>query len=270
MKRIFGLGLATALGLASGSAWPQDFTAGKTPGQLFASDCSACHRTPAGLGKGQSAGSLTSFLKEHYTTKPESAGALAGYVAQFANSAPPPELRRGRRDAETAGVGEEGRAAARTAEDLRRRRSVSLSGDGEKPRARDKIEAPQLPKSIGGTDGGQSGEVLREAMRATPSALDGRAEASGPLENIRAYLGSGLSIESEALEAVRVRPAKPRRNQDNTGQGATEGAAIPAEPAATAKTATAPPGAAPAAPAPAPPGPSPVAAAPMTAPRLGH
>ena len=67
--------------LAAGPATAQDFTAGKTTAQLFQSDCSACHRSPAGLAKGRDARSLAGFLREHYTTKEESAAALAAYVA---------------------------------------------------------------------------------------------------------------------------------------------------------------------------------------------
>src|SRR5262249_14646522 len=64
-----------------GTASAQDYTAGKTPAQLFASDCSACHKTPQGLAKGRDVRSLTGFLREHYTTKVESASALASYLA---------------------------------------------------------------------------------------------------------------------------------------------------------------------------------------------
>ena len=75
------VGFLTVLAGLCGPAVAQDFSAGKTAAQLFASDCSACHKSPAGLAKGQSTGSLASFLREHYTTKPESASALAAYVA---------------------------------------------------------------------------------------------------------------------------------------------------------------------------------------------
>src|ERR1700716_1320002 len=68
-------------GGAAGSAAAQDYTAGKTPAQLFQSDCSACHKTPQGLSRGMDQRSLAGFLREHYTTKQESAGALAAYVA---------------------------------------------------------------------------------------------------------------------------------------------------------------------------------------------
>src|ERR1700694_4118073 len=66
-----------ALMLTAGAAVAQDFTAGKTPAQLFSSDCSTCHHVPNGLAKKYDIGSLGSFLREHYTTKPDSAGALA-------------------------------------------------------------------------------------------------------------------------------------------------------------------------------------------------
>jgi hypothetical protein len=78
------LTLVAALGAAPAVA--QDFTAGKTAAQLFASDCQTCHRSPGGLAKGQSVSALTSFLREHYTTKTESAAALAAYLANPANA----------------------------------------------------------------------------------------------------------------------------------------------------------------------------------------
>src|ERR1700682_1391586 len=65
---------------AAGSAAAQDYTAGKTAAQLFQSDCSACHKSPQGLARGMDQRALVGFLREHYTTKVESAGALAGYV----------------------------------------------------------------------------------------------------------------------------------------------------------------------------------------------
>lgn len=58
----------------------QDLEAGKTPAQLFASNCSACHRSPAGLAKGREPG-LVGFLRQHYTTSAASAAALASFLA---------------------------------------------------------------------------------------------------------------------------------------------------------------------------------------------
>jgi hypothetical protein len=62
---------------------------GKTAPQLFASVCSACHKSPRGLAKETNASTLASFLRAHYTTGREQAGVLAAYVLQ-AGPAPEP------------------------------------------------------------------------------------------------------------------------------------------------------------------------------------
>lgn len=57
-----------------------DLNEGKSPPQMFASDCAVCHQKPHGLAKGRSAGQLASFLRQHYTTGIEQARAMAGYL----------------------------------------------------------------------------------------------------------------------------------------------------------------------------------------------
>ena len=54
--------------------------AGKTPSQIFAGTCNACHKSPRGLLRSVPASSLSSFLRQHYTTSPEMAGVLASYL----------------------------------------------------------------------------------------------------------------------------------------------------------------------------------------------
>jgi hypothetical protein len=66
----------------------ENLSAGKTPAQLFASDCATCHRSPAGLAKGRGPGQLANFLIEHYTSSRQSAGLLGAYVASM-RAAPP-------------------------------------------------------------------------------------------------------------------------------------------------------------------------------------
>ena len=53
---------------------------GKTPAQIFANSCAACHKAPRGLGAGKNSYFLASFLREHYTSSREEAAALAAYV----------------------------------------------------------------------------------------------------------------------------------------------------------------------------------------------
>ncbi|ULK97529.1 hypothetical protein [Bradyrhizobium sp. I71] len=54
--------------------------AGKTPSQLFAQTCNACHKSPRGLLKSVTPSSLPGFLRQHYTTSSDMAGVLASYL----------------------------------------------------------------------------------------------------------------------------------------------------------------------------------------------
>ena len=77
------LRLAALAVLASAvPACAQDnFDRGKSAQQIFASDCSICHKTPQGLAKGGgSLFGLQGFLREHYTASRETAALLARYL----------------------------------------------------------------------------------------------------------------------------------------------------------------------------------------------
>lgn len=69
-----------ALCLAGAADAQENLDQGKTPAQLFASNCSICHKSPRGLAKAGGILGLDSFLREHYTASKESAGALAAYL----------------------------------------------------------------------------------------------------------------------------------------------------------------------------------------------
>lgn len=72
------IGLVT---LILGPAAGQDsLDKGKTPAQLFASDCSPCHKSPQRLAKSGGLFGLDGFLREHYTASRESAAAIANYL----------------------------------------------------------------------------------------------------------------------------------------------------------------------------------------------
>ena len=54
--------------------------AGKSPSQIFAGTCTACHKSPRGLLKTVPASSLPGFLRQHYTTSSEMAWLLSSYL----------------------------------------------------------------------------------------------------------------------------------------------------------------------------------------------
>jgi hypothetical protein len=58
----------------------QNLEAGKSPSQIFAGTCSACHKSPRGLLKTVPAGSLPGFLRQHYTTSGEMASLLSAFL----------------------------------------------------------------------------------------------------------------------------------------------------------------------------------------------
>jgi hypothetical protein len=241
MKRIFIHGLAAAFALAGAAALAQDLTAGKTAAQLFSSDCSACHRSPAGLATNRDARALAGFLREHYTTKPDTAGALAAYVGAFAGSAPADARpgaapgtpaaaangdrpagvgeRRARREPEISPTGEAAHTAARPAED-RRRRSPELSGEGEKPSARRPAEGAAAPRP--GSSAATQATAAAEGEVAPREALD-------PLSRLRAYASSGLDSEGVAAEAAKTRSGPvPQRKENPAPAAPTQAAPVAA------------------------------------------
>ena len=66
--------------LAGTTARAQNLDQGKSGAKLFADGCTACHRSPRGLAKGRFKLTLYLYLKEHYSTGPDAASALAAYL----------------------------------------------------------------------------------------------------------------------------------------------------------------------------------------------
>ena len=82
--------LGLLLTLPAPSRAQENLDSGKTPAQLFASDCAVCHKSPQGLAaKAGGLSGLEGFLREHYTASRESAAAIAGYL-RAAGSPPAP------------------------------------------------------------------------------------------------------------------------------------------------------------------------------------
>jgi mono/diheme cytochrome c family protein len=78
-------GVASAAGLFVGllPAMAQAQTnidQGKSPAEIFATDCATCHKSARGLANGRGSSGLASFLVEHYTASKDQAAALAAYV----------------------------------------------------------------------------------------------------------------------------------------------------------------------------------------------
>ena len=83
-RRLVAVWVVVAAGLNAGPALAQeDLNRGKSPAQLFASDCADCHRSPRALGRRDNANALAGFLRVHYTASRESAAAIASYLVSL-------------------------------------------------------------------------------------------------------------------------------------------------------------------------------------------
>src|SRR6185312_11556105 len=80
--------LVAILALGIGSAFAQDYEAGKSGRQLFVSNCSSCHRSSRTLSNGQSGRYLYWFLSQHYTSSRAAAHELTTYLLSSNAGAP--------------------------------------------------------------------------------------------------------------------------------------------------------------------------------------
>jgi hypothetical protein len=206
-KFIIGLLVAGA----AGSAAAQDYTAGKTPAQLFQSDCSACHKTPQGLSRGMDQRSLAGFLREHYTTKQESAGALAAYVAGLGGGGQrPPAGAAGQNPRPTVGItesepgqkpGQRPRANAVVAPEPK-----PATPESPKPRPR-VVTAPAAEPAQAPDDEGETSIMREDSSRRarTPAApRDGAKPAAVSVDPTAAKLKSYGAAGGSAKETERL------------------------------------------------------------------
>ena len=114
LSRALSLATVTLLigGLAAIPVRAQNLEAGKSPSQIFAGTCTACHKSPRGLLKTVPAGSLPGFLRQHYTTSSEMASLLGGFL--ISNGATDTALCRQQADAAAEGCQARRTRAARS------------------------------------------------------------------------------------------------------------------------------------------------------------
>lgn len=164
--------MASLAGLAVTSADAQDLDAGKTGPQLFAQDCAACHRSPRGLVKSMSGGSLAGFLRQHYTSSSASANAVAAYVLGAGGGDP----RAGQK-----GDAKQGKQARPTDPTAVGQPGAQPTGRQRDLLARPSDEPPRPPASVPAAAPGPGKKSRRNAPpEAVPAASPEPAAAASP------------------------------------------------------------------------------------------
>jgi hypothetical protein len=197
--RIIRLLTLLAAGLAAAPAYAQgiNIDEGKTPAQMFASDCSVCHKAPRGLAKSANARAVTDFLRQHYTSSREQAAAMAGFLLAAGTDPRGPA----QRDQATTSRSKPGERTSRAADDAdattdsraRRGRRGSqptrAAEDGiiaEEPIPRPPRGVPDRSKRQAttgtATDAPDTGPGATPVRRASPGAPTA-AQAEGPAES---------------------------------------------------------------------------------------
>jgi hypothetical protein len=286
--------------LSAASAQAQNLEAGKSPSQIFASTCTACHKSPRGLLKTVPAGSLPGFLRQHYTTSSDMAGVLASYL--ISNGANDPRYqakdnpkgsrqgaREGRQEANQSPEQPSERPARRQHQGAAAQEAIRPDADGLTPpagegrpghRGKRMARPSEAPEGVKPEDG-QTPQAAGEG-RPSRQKHGRRGKPAEEPKSDAAPKGEAAGDESKAQTAVKredkgeaEKPAKPADQPDtakvdapkDAPKGSNEPAAVRADPVpqvtpASPAASPAPEPAAAASPAPAPAAPPVTATAP--------
>ena len=201
----------------------ENLEAGKSPSQIFAGTCTACHKGARGLLKTVAPGSLQGFLRQHYTTSPEMAGVLASYL--MSNGAT--DTRYGDKQ-KSAKDGKEGRETKSEARPTTKPDAGTAQGEAEPGRKR--LARPTEPSEVGkpGAEGqmppaaselgpeGRKAKQQRLGKRGKPGQEEGAPKAADkaidkPVEPAKEEAAGGEPAKSDTakVEPVKSEPAKP-------------------------------------------------------------
>ena len=186
---------------------------GKTPAQIFANDCAACHKATRGLASGKNSLTLSIFLREHYTTSREQAAALAAYVLGAGGAEP---AKPGQKPGQERAKNEEPKTAARPGR------------PGAKPEPEGPASAKLQPPAGDGVKPEQQGSPVT-ATRGRKKEPETPPAAQQPAPVVSAPPAS----ETPAAEAPKNEPklgaGSQPRDEPGQDQTPTTSAAVPAE-----------------------------------------
>ncbi|QWG20484.1 hypothetical protein KMZ68_11935 [Bradyrhizobium sediminis] len=186
----------------------ENLDAGKSPSQIFAGTCNACHKSPRGLLKTVPASSLPGFLRQHYTTSSEMAGVLASFLVSSGAADPRYQAKQ-----DQAKQGKDAKPGAEPQHTAR----PDADGPGAHPGRNAKRlarpgEAPDAAKPAA------DGQQQQPAQAALTTGPDGRKSAA---KQKLGKKGKSGSEEPPKGDAAKEEPAKGEAAKEDTPKSDT-------------------------------------------------
>lgn len=185
-RRIVLIGAVLAVGVGGAKLRAQTQLADpKDAPRIFATTCSACHKSPQGLAK---SGQVAGFLRQHYTTGPEMSAAMAAYLVA-AGAAPAPKKKE---------VAAEGATKQKSKKELLSAAQPNIgTGETERPRTlRGKQQQAKAAEE-------QAPRPAAQQPPASPTADEPQRQAATPA------VTNAVPSEPAAAVAVPPQPAGP-------------------------------------------------------------
>jgi hypothetical protein len=212
------IGCFTAVGVRA----VENLEAGKSPSQIFAGTCSACHKSPRGLLRGVSGSSLPGFLRQHYTTSGDMASVLASFL--ISNGA-----------ADTRFQAKQGKDAAR---DGRQQEAAKPSDQPVEPRNARRLPRPGETPDLMRPDGGpvqaaidtKQGVKQKQGKKGRPAEeppkVEEPAKAESPAEvpKVETVKGDDSARPEGKTETAKTETAKVDAAKDAGGNTGGEAA----------------------------------------------
>jgi hypothetical protein len=225
---IFATVILLVAGFAANLAQAQNLEAGKSPSQIFAGTCTACHKSPRGLLKSVNASALPGFLRQHYTTSSDMASVLASYLVS-----------NGAGDAR-----HQGREQARRGKDARQQEAAQPASpaEPERPSRRSLFprgaseptpDAQQAAKPD--ADGlNPQGEGRRQKRKRSPQPSAAAPDAANPEQSAEPKPGAKQRL-GKPSEPVGEETPKDDAAKVDTGKGQIDTPSVSSRPAPEAK-----------------------------------
>jgi hypothetical protein len=214
----------------------ENLEAGKSPAQIFAGTCNACHKSPRGLLRSVPPSSLPGFLRQHYTTSSDMASVLASYLVANGGTDTRSQGKEAKQGKDGAKEGaKEGRQEARAPADQGARQQPRLPRAGETPDLMRPDAPAQATIDKGKKDKGKKGRP-EEPARTEPAAEPPKETAKG---DDSAKPADEPKNESAKVEPSRENPSEPAATRPDPVPGVTPAPSTTAAAPATSSPAPA-------------------------------